>query len=168
MRTWKEIAIDSLQTGAVASVATTVAIAALGKAEGTTAAAPINAISHILWGDEAATQDDLSATYTLTGLGLNTAAVGSWAALYELCFGGRRKEGVLAKALLGGAAISLLAYVVDYFVVPERLTPGFEKRLSGASLFAIYVVLALSLGLGRPLLGKGAEKKTPELSDDVA
>jgi hypothetical protein len=37
-------------------------------------------------------------------------------------------------------------------LVPERLTPGFEKRLSNKSLLAIYGTLAVGLGLG--LLGK--------------
>jgi hypothetical protein len=41
-----------------------------------------------------------------------------------------------------------VAYVVDYHVVPKRLTPGIESRLSCRSLLLVYVVLALSLGLG--------------------
>ena len=40
---------DTLTTGAVATAATTAAVALLGKAERGSAAAPINAISHMLW-----------------------------------------------------------------------------------------------------------------------
>lgn len=48
-------------------------------------------------------------------------------------------------ALLGGAAVAAVAYVTDYYFVPKRLTPGFEKRLSGPAMFAVYATLALSL-----------------------
>jgi hypothetical protein len=154
MRTWTDVAEDSLRTGTIAGVATTIAIAACGQAEERNAVAPLNAISHILWGDRAASQDDVSAEYTLTGLALNGAAVISWAALFEMLFGGKAKQGDMAMSLLGGAATAALAYVVDYYVVPERLTPGFEKRLSDRSLLAIYAVLALSLGVGGLLKGR--------------
>jgi hypothetical protein len=50
--------------------------------------------------------------------------------------------------LTGGTIIAAIAYIVDYHVVPRRLTPGFEMRLSNRSLLAIYGTLALSLGLG--------------------
>ena len=38
-----------------------------------------------------------------------------------------------------------MAYFTDYHVVPDRLTPGFEKRLSPKSLRVVYSALALSL-----------------------
>jgi hypothetical protein len=34
-------------------------------------------------------------------------------------------------------AISLLAYVTDYYVVPRRFTPGFDKSLLGPIYVAI-------------------------------
>jgi hypothetical protein len=49
--------------------------------------------------------------------------------------------------VLGGAAIAGLAYITDYFVVPRRLTPGFEKRLSAPSMLGVYAVLAATLPL---------------------
>ena len=56
-------------------------------------------------------------------------------------------RGELRTALLGGAAVAAAAYVTDYRVVPKRLTPGWESRVTGRSLAAIYTVLALSLPL---------------------
>jgi hypothetical protein len=35
--------------------------------------------------------------------------------------------------------------VTDYYLVPKRLTPGFEKRLSGKSLATVYALLAIGL-----------------------
>lgn len=137
-----------LQTGITASAATTVAAAVCGALEQGNSVAPINAVSHIPWGDEAARHDELSWKYTATGLGLNTAAVTSWAAIYE--WGCRNiPDDDAAGALTEGVLVSALAYLTDYHVVPRRLTPGFEKRLSNYSLLGIYATLALSLALGR-------------------
>src|SRR5262245_11322065 len=145
---------NTLVTGAVATAATTAAIAACGRAEIGNAVAPLNAVSHILFGDEAARVDETTGKHTATGLALNAAAVGLWAGVHELFFtppGPRR----LGPALAGRAATAALAYATDYFLVPDRLTPGFEKRLPGRSLFAIYAALAGSLALGS-LLGEAS------------
>jgi hypothetical protein len=48
--------------------------------------------------------------------------------------------------------VAAAAYVTDYHVVPKRLTPGWELRISPRSLLATYAVLALALPL-RGLLG---------------
>jgi hypothetical protein len=148
MKSAPRILQDSLYTGAAASFATTAAAAVCGSLENHSSVAPINAVSHIAWGDEAATHDDLSGKYTATGMALNTAAVTSWAAIYELLFGDFADEGDVAKVLLAGTAVSAAAYVTDYYVVPKRFTPGFEKRLSGSSLLAIYGTLAVGLAMG--------------------
>ena len=68
MSTWIK---DTLATGAVATSTTTVALAVLGKAEGNSAAGPINAVSHILWGEEAAHRDTPDVAHTLAGAALN-------------------------------------------------------------------------------------------------
>lgn len=139
-----------LQASALATVGTTAAVAALGKREIDNAAAPINATSHIVWGDEAAEQDGISAKYTLIGGLLNAGAVASWAVLQQALFGRGRwtKKGGIARPLAAGAAVATLAYVTDYHIVPKRLTPGFEKRLSKGALAAMYGVLAVTLALG--------------------
>jgi hypothetical protein len=147
-RPLEEIVSDGLWTGAVATVATTAAAAACGAIENHHVAAPINAVSHIAWGDRAARHSTPSLKYTVPGLILNSAAVTSWAILQEVLFRRRQKQKDVAEALAEGAIVSGLAYVTDYYVVPARLTPGFEKRLSNRSLASIYGVLALSLGLG--------------------
>lgn len=69
---------------------------------------------------------------------------------------------VIAKSLIGGAAVSGLAYVTDYKLVPAWLTPGFEKRLSNRSLLGIYAALALGLALGLGLGGLLSESSAPE------
>jgi hypothetical protein len=139
-------------------VATTAAVSLCGQLEDGNSVAPLNAISHILWGDSAARQEHASAQHTLAGIALNTMATAGWGAVYEILFGGTARRGNLAGAMLGGAAVAGLAYVTDYYVVPERLTPGFEKRLSPRSMLAVYATLALTLPLASLLASHRAAR----------
>lgn len=148
MSDYSKLTERTLCTGAAATVATTLAVSICGAIEEGNAVAPINAVSHIAWADKAARQTDVSWQYTAVGLALNAAAVTSWAGVYELCCGRTADRKDLAGALLGGALVSAAAYLTDYHVVPSRLTPGFEKRLSNQSLFGVYTALALSLAAG--------------------
>lgn len=139
----------AVTSGTVASLGILVVTALAGKRETGFYAAPINATSHIVWGDKAALQDRPSLKYTLTGLVLNHASGIFWAAIYEKFFGaGSRRSAAHRSSLrpiIGGAVVSASAYLTDYYLVPKRLTPGFEKRVSGKSLAAVYGVLALGL-----------------------
>ena len=148
MSDYSQLAERTLCTGAAAAAATTLAASICGTLEEGNAIAPINAVSHIAWADKAARQTDASWQYTAVGLALNAAAVTSWAGVYEVFCGRAADRKDISGALLGGALVSAAAYVTDYHVVPRRLTPGFEKRLSNRSLFGIYTVLALSLAAG--------------------
>src|SRR5690606_18593555 len=112
-------------------------------------AAPLNATSHILWGDKAASVNRVSPKYTLPGILLTHASAVFWAVFYEQFFGRKQKgpvpQGSAWKPLLGGASIAALAYVNDYGLMPRRLTPGYELRVSGRSLAVIFGALALGL-----------------------
>lgn len=130
------------------TAATTAAIASAGALELRNAAAPLNAVSHIVWGDKAGEQNGTSARYTALGTAVNAAAMASWCVLHHAIFRPDRRRAGLVPALARGAATAAAAYVVDYHVVPRRLTPGFEKRLSGRSMFAVYAALALGLAVG--------------------
>lgn len=139
---------DSGQKSLICTLATFAAVALCGQIENGNAAAPLNAISHISYGDEALAQEELSLKYTGTALLLNKSANASWAALHEMLVGESQDDGNVAASLAGGALIAALAYFIDFRLVPKRLTPGFEHKLSGRSLLFVYVVLALALGLG--------------------
>ena len=140
-----------MSMGATTTLATTAATALCGAVELGNAAAPVNAISHIAWGEEAVRRDGVSAKYTALGAALNTAAMFSWAAFHQLVFRPDRRPPEIAGAVARGVVTAATAYVVDYHVVPKRLTPGFESRLSGRSLFVIYAALAASLAIGELL-----------------
>lgn len=154
-----DLVTRTLQTAGPATAATSAAVAACGAFDDGNAVAPVNAVSHIAWGDEAAEQEDASLNYTLSGATLNAVAIASWAAVYELGFGRRARQGNVKAAIVGGVATAALAYVTDYYIVPKRLTPGFEKRLSSPSMLAVYVALAASLPLASLMAGRNSRNQ---------
>jgi hypothetical protein len=126
------------RTTTITTAATSAAVTALAKADTHHAAAALNAVSHILWGDDAAKVDDWDVRHTLVGSAINGSAMGAWSILHEALPRAHTWWG----AALKGVLLSATAYVVDYHVVPKRLTPGFERRLSASSMLVTYGVLA--------------------------
>ena len=58
------------------------------------------------------------------------------------------------RQLLTAAGASALACTVDYTITPKRFTPGYEMRLSKASLAAVYAGFAVGLAVGSVLLAR--------------
>ena len=135
------IAGDLLSSGISAAV-----LAWRGRAETGSTAAPLNAVSHWLWPRQALRHDDASARYTLTGTVVHFAAAALWSGLYE-ALRVRRSEPTPANAVSDAIAVTAVAAVVDLACVPDRLTPGFEKRLSPRSLVMVYSGFAAGLAL---------------------
>jgi hypothetical protein len=158
----------AMASGTISGLATATAALVEGKRETGSYYAPLNATSHIVWGEEAALQDGPSLKYTLTGFLLNHASAIFWALFYEKLFGrhsaeharacNRTAPAPLAEPILGAAAVTTAAYVIDYHLIPKRFTPGFEKRLSPKSLATIFVTLAIGLA-ARDLIGVVREKR---------
>lgn len=156
----------ALVSGTVSGLATAGVASLAGKRENGSYAAPLNATSHIVWGEKAAYQDRPSLKYTLTGFLLNHASTIFWASFYEKLFGRhgtwQRMRGLpftaypeppsLVKPACGGATVAAAAYVIDYHLIPKRFTPGFEKRVSGKSLTVIFAALAIGLA-ARDVIG---------------
>jgi hypothetical protein len=141
---WQETLQNAIVAGSIVCGATLAAVAFRGRADSGSAVAPINATSHVIYGPEAATADLPDVRHTVPGFAINAAACVFWATIYEELFGraARRHPGM---ALIGGPAVAALAYLVDYHLVPKRLTPGWEERVSGRSLAVIFGAMALSL-----------------------
>ena len=140
---------DGIGRSQLVAASAALAVAAVGQLENGDAATPLNAVSHIAWGDESFDQSDVSLKYTGAGLALNQVSVTSWALLHEWIFGKARDKGQWKISLAGGFLVSALAYLVDFKLVPEKLKPGFERKLSSGGLLAVYVLLALALGWGK-------------------
>lgn len=147
MKTWSAALHDGIISGSLASLASTLVLGARGKREDGSSYAPINAISHWFWEEPAAHQDGLSARYTLPGYAIHHASSTLWAIIYEKFFDPDPRRDAVVSALAGGAAVAGLACFCDYKLTPQRLQPGFEKRLSTGSLFLVYGSFGLGLAL---------------------
>ncbi|MCB5191477.1 hypothetical protein LG198_12130 [Methylobacillus arboreus] len=122
-----------------------------GKLENKAYAAPINAISHWIWGDDAARHDKADLRHTLVGYGIHHASATFWAIIYEHATKSR-PVGNAVQLYADAAVISALACFVDYHLTPHRLRPGYEMRLSRMSLLVVYA--AFALGLARQKLSR--------------
>ena len=128
-------------SGVVASAASAAAALVCSGRENGHAARPINAITHIVYGGPPPAHDGPNGRNTALGLTIHTGASIFWAVFFETLLGRQARKSA-GKAAAASAAIAATAYVVDYYVVGQRFRPGFERYLSGRSLFAVYAALA--------------------------
>jgi hypothetical protein len=137
----------ALLDGLLASLASGAMLLWRGRADTGRAWPPINAISHWLWPREAMRRDDASLKHTLTGAVVHYGSSVFWALAYRWLRSRRRHASAL-NAASDAAAVTALAAVVDLALVPKRLTPGFEQRLTRPSLALVYAGFAFGLTLG--------------------
>lgn len=148
MKSWQQALKDGIVPGIVADVATMAVVAWLGRRDSGSAIAPINASSHALRGEEAADVERPTLRETLPGLVINAGAGLWWSAVFEKLFGEQTDRNGLPAALAGGATTAALAYLLDYRTLPKRLTPGWEERISGRSLFTALAVMGAGIAIG--------------------
>ena len=155
MTDWTTSLQRGLVSGAASSVVSTAALALFGRGEAGSAYAPTNAVSHWIWGDEAAGHDGFSLKYTITGYVIHHVSSTFWSVLFERLAGEKLDRNDLRVTLAASAATSALACFADYTLTPRRLQPGYEKRLSKKSLAGVYAAFAVGLALGAVALRRG-------------
>lgn len=158
MKNWSEAFKDGLISGSLSSVVSTAMLAARGSSENGTPYAPVNAVSHWIYGDRAARQDDPSLRYTVPGYVIHHGSSLLWGIVYERWFGRYAEKRDVVPALAGAVAVASLACFVDYKMTPERLQPGFEKRLSTPSMVLVYGAVAVGFVL-RGFLGPALKRR---------
>ncbi|HLS81405.1 MAG TPA: hypothetical protein VK025_08380 [Steroidobacter sp.] len=145
---WLEAARQALVSGTLASVLSTGVLMWLGGRRLGRPAAPTNATSHWLWGDEESFQaDELSLRHTGVGYATHHASAVMWAMLLERWLA-RTPHPTSARIVRDAALISALAAFVDYQLTPRRLRPGFEARLPTHSLVGVFAALGVGLATG--------------------
>ena len=159
MPTWTQALREGAISGSVASILSTVALALAGRRENGTCAAPVNAISHWVWDRPALREDGTSARHTLIGYLIHHGASIWWGTLHARAWGARARAKRPGPALLGAAAAAAVACFVDYKLTPERLTPGFEHRLSTKAMAAVYGCFALGLALASMAVAPAARHR---------
>ncbi len=153
MSTWKQAFREGLVSGSLASLFSAAYLAIAGWRRGHPAA-PVNAVSHWLYGDRSLAEDEASVTYTATGYLTHHAASVFWGVLYAKAWGARPEAKSPVPAAIGAAAAASVACFVDYELTPKRLTPGFEHRLAKPEMTTVYAFFALGLMAGSLLMKK--------------
>ncbi len=133
-------------SGTVAGLCAAGAAAYCAHREGGTACAPINAVTHCLWPERALRERGFSVRHTILGLGIHQTAAVFWALLFERMVPRAPREHPAA-VVAAAAGTAATAYLVDYHVVPKRVTPGFEAHLGPRSMTGVYVGIALGLAV---------------------
>lgn len=134
---------QGIRAGVVAAASTTGVLIGFGIARGTPLL-PLNSVAHMAFGTRAYLTEGFDVAVTSVALLLHFLSIALWGVIFALVAARLRGTTLIAASLLFGLAASL----IDYFVAPERLRPGFERALSTPELAVVYVVLALSMPLG--------------------
>lgn len=127
--------------GVAGALMLSVALPALAVMAGQRPLAAVNASAHWLW-PEAGYNGGFHPRYTRVGAATNAAAALMWGAVMAAAL--RRTGAPLPTAI--GTAVS--AAVLDYAILPRRLSPGWERPLSAWGVAAGFAALALGLVLG--------------------
>jgi hypothetical protein len=144
------LTISNITWLAIWSISSTmIAAVSLAGLTGKHLLAPVQAISHIVFGESAYQTNRLNLSFAATGFILNGLAMIGWSSVAE--FGLQILKVAPSNyvgALAIGMSVSLLAYLVDFKVVPKRFTPGFEHVLTRRSVYLVYWMVSLSMALG--------------------
>ncbi|HZH42932.1 MAG TPA: hypothetical protein VEY50_02445 [Lysobacter sp.] len=132
-------------SGSVASVLSTAVLSWRSRLNTGHGASATNATSHWLWGERAMHRHTPSARHTAVGYAIHHASAVFWATAFERLL--LRRPPTATRATATAAAVSALAYAVDYGLTPKRLTPGFERHLGGRSLLLTYGAIAAGLAV---------------------
>ncbi|WP_025601708.1 hypothetical protein [Burkholderia sp. WSM2230] len=158
---------DIVLPGLVAGVLSTLALGACARLIGKRAAAPVSAVSHWVWPQEANQTARPRPRHLVTGLAIHHLMSIGWAAVnaYTLaaiqqsvepcrdCRSEHRQRVALASGLTLFAAFS------DYVIVPKRFTPGFEYHLDVPQITVVYV--AFGAGLVVPFIVEDLYRRRP-------
>jgi hypothetical protein len=142
-----ELVAAGALTGTVASLAAGAALAAAARAEGRGALQPINATSHWLRGRRAGGRRHVDLEHTGTGLATHQASSMFWGTIFEGLRAARRRR-TPATTLCDAALVAGVAAVVDYGLVPRRISPGLELALTPRGVAAGFAGMALGLAAG--------------------
>src|SRR5688572_8293001 len=143
-------------SGAAASILSTIAVSLHSRARTGHATSGVNATSHWAWGERAMWHHRPDISNTVLGYAIHHASSMWWAGMFELTAYRRPPRTVAGVA----AATAVTAYVVDYHLVPRRLTPGFDRHISGVGMVSAYVAFGVGLAAAHLILRR-AQHRSP-------
>jgi hypothetical protein len=145
----RSLVVPPLVGGSLAAALSAAVLARRGQVELREPAAPLNAPAHWFTG-RALRANRPSWRHTLLGQAIHWASALLWAGVYEMLVA--RRDPPPATLVAGAAGVTAAAALVDLKLVPGRLTPGFERRLSTRSTAATYVAFGAGLAVAGLLM----------------
>lgn len=122
-------------------LATTIALPLIALAHGARPLSAINASAH--WLDQTAgATTGPHPVFTPVGLATNIAAAALWGGVMGAALS-RSGHPVLA-----ATAVAATAAMVDYGLMPRRLTPGWEMALPRSAVVAAFAAMAVGMAAG--------------------
>ena len=150
-----DVLLRTLVTSAIASAASAAALMMLSTREGRGPTQPINASSHWVHGTRAGRKRGTDLAHTGIGLITHHLATMWWSFLLEKWLGPRPRT--LPEMALAGGSTAALAALVDYGLMPRRLSPGWELALTRKSMAGAFSAMAVGLAAGA-FAARGARK----------
>jgi hypothetical protein len=155
---WLKAGRQALVSGTLASALSTAVLAWQGQHRFRKPAAPTNATSHWLWGDEDAyLASEPSLRHTAVGYATHHASAVMWALFYERWLGANENPSI-GEIVRDAAGMTAIAAFVDYQLTPPRLRPGFETHLTRGALVGVFAAFGLGLAAGA-LLNRQHERR---------
>jgi len=140
------LAVRALCSGTLASLLSTLALGAACRLRGASFASGSNATSQWLWGRSAWRRQRVDVRHTVVGYAIHHASSVFWATAFE-AWQLLRPPPARGMTLRRAVTVAAVAGVVDYTLVPKRLTPGFEAHLRPTTIPLVYAAFALGLAL---------------------
>ncbi len=142
-------------SGLAAAVLSGLVLMVLALARSQSPVAPINATSQWLFGPRVASVGDVTVAETGVGLATHVASSVLWGGVTALAarWLGAERTGSL---LLVGLGVAVVALILDYGLLPRRISPGWHLVLPWWAVGIGFLALGLGLGLGAGgALGRG-------------
>lgn len=144
--------------GVGAATSTIAALTLLARAEDKSPLSPLNATSHSFAGPEAGREEDFRPLLTGPGIATNIAASFFWGSVTAALLT-RQKSPSRVQSVATAAAVTGLAGLVDYGLVPKRLTPGWEHALRNRSVVAAMAAMGIGLAGGALIANSAGEHR---------
>ena len=126
--------------GLVAAAATAGALIGFGWARASPAQ-PLNTVAHVLLGSRAFYVRGMDPIVTPAAMLVHVVSLVAWGTLLSFALGRARGARAWAIAFVFAAVVA----VIDFLVLPEWLSPGFEAVLSRGEVIVVYGVMAASM-----------------------
>jgi hypothetical protein len=140
--------------GLIAAAATAGALVGFGWVRGTPVQ-PLNTLAHMVVGSRAFHVRSVDPLVTTMGMAVHVLSLVIWGLLFSLALAHARGIRLWATALVFAALVA----VVDFIVVPDRLSPGFDAMLTRGELIVLYGLLAIALAGSVVILSERSDRR---------